>query len=52
VLDQNFRFQLARQNDDVSWSWEGDFSATWKSVETEIKAGLTQQFLLQLKQFD
>jgi hypothetical protein len=56
ILEQNFAFQISRQSDDGSWSpnwsWGGEFTATWRGVETEIKAELTLKFLSQLKQFN
>ena len=55
VLERNFKFQIKRQNDDGSWSpnwsWGGQYPATWRKVETEIKADLTLKFLLQLQKF-
>jgi hypothetical protein len=50
LLPLNFQFLIDTQADDGSWlpnwSWAGEFPATWKVVETEIKAELSLKNLM------
>ncbi len=52
-LDKNIRHCIGRQNDDGSWSptwsWGGEYPATWKAVEREIKVEITLSLLMQLQ---
>ena len=56
VIPDNFQFLIDTQHSDGSWSpnwsWAGEFPATWKVVETEIKAEITLQNLLKFQAFD
>lgn len=55
VIPDNFQFLIDSQSDDGSWSpnwsWAGEFPATWKVTETEIKAELTLKNLQQFQIF-
>ncbi len=55
VLHANFQFLIDTQNVDGSWSpnwsWAGEFPATWKVTETEIKAELTLKNLATFQAF-
>lgn len=50
LLPLNFQFLIDTQADDGSWSpnwsWAGEFPATWKVVQTEIKAELSLKNLM------
>lgn len=55
-LEQNFAFMMDQQRTDGSWqttwSWGGEYPATWQVVEPEISAEVTLRFLLRLKAFN
>lgn len=55
TIEANFKFMIAQQQADgcwqPNWSWAGEFPATWKKAETEIKAELTLKNLQQFANF-
>tara|TARA_R110002072_G_scaffold89232_10_gene200125 strand:- start:3453 stop:4472 length:1020 start_codon:yes stop_codon:yes gene_type:complete len=56
TIEANFKFLVEQQQDDgcwkPNWSWAGEFPASWKKAETEIKAELTLKNLQQFAAFN
>jgi hypothetical protein len=56
TIDANFDFLIDQQQADgawiPNWSWAGEFPSAWQTAETEIKAELTLQNLLQFSAFN
>jgi hypothetical protein len=56
TIDDNFDFLIDQQRLDGSWqpnwSWAGEFPASWKVAETEIRAELTLNNLQQFAAFN
>lgn len=56
TIEANFKFLIEQQQDDgcwqPNWSWAGEFPATWKKAETEIKAELSLKNLQQFAAFN